>query len=360
MSRALAGRPALRQVFSASYPSRRSRFLSQTAASWRDEEPPGASPKINPLTTVFQPGAPPVESRKDTRDELYASSLHNLSPYDSDITGQSSWQSDSDYSKVAGTLYASSQTAGYDFSKPEQSQSTSGYRTGAGSAIYNSDLYPLKPDSARSSSEWSRNLNSSLYGQRQPTMAAKDVQTTNEENKRISEGLFGARQTVNSRAGRSDPAHYDAFESLRRSTPVDTKVLDNPLEQSVDEPPPSVEPHHLHVYAHKHNCHITLTRPNRDPIISLSCGNIGFLKANRGLFDSAYSLAKYVFERLMQKNIKINALELVLRGYGEGRQAMLKLLLSPDGAFLRHKITRVSDSTRLKFGGCRSPGRRRV
>ncbi|RDA87429.1 hypothetical protein CP532_2806 [Ophiocordyceps camponoti-leonardi (nom. inval.)] len=276
------------------------------------------------------------------------------------MASQSNQQSASDYSKIAGTLYASSQPADYDFSKPDKAQPTSSRRTGAGSSLYNPDLLSPKSDKAQPSFERSKKFGGSLHGQPKSTMAARDVQTTNEMNKRISEGLFGARQTATSRPGRSDPAHFDAFESLRRSTPVDTKVLDNPQEQSVDEPPPSMEPHHLHVYAHKHNCHITFTRPNRDPIISLSCGNIGFLKANRGLFDSAYSLAKYVFERLMQKNLKINALELVLRGYGEGRQAMLKLLLSPDGAFFRHKITRVSDSTRLKFGGCRSPGPRRI
>ncbi|RDA92091.1 hypothetical protein CP533_3587 [Ophiocordyceps camponoti-saundersi (nom. inval.)] len=383
MSRALSRRPTLRQVIAPACPPRRSRFLSQTAASWQDKKPP--SGKINPLTTVFQPGAAPVGKKRDTRDELYGPSLHDPSPFAPDYSGQGSELPSFDYSKVAGTLYASSETADYNLSKPDKArsmfeyeinsdpsfhgpdsdllklgkaQSASEYRNSAGSSPYGPDSYLPNPHKAQSSSESSQNSARSLYGQPQPTMTAMDVQAMNESNKRVSESLFGARQTM--RTGRSDPAHYEAFDSLRRSTPVDTKVLDNPQEQPLDEPPPSLEPHHLHVYAHKHNCHITFSRPNRDPIISVSCGNIGFRKANRGLFDSAYSLARYVFERLMQKNLTINTLELVLRGYGEGREAIIKLLLSPDGAFFRNKIVRISDSTRLKFGGCRSPGPRRI
>ena len=125
------------------------------------------------------------------------------------------------------------------------------------------------------------------------------------------------------------------------------------------EPDP---PHHLHVYATKHNTHLTLTRPDRNPIISVSTGNIGFRKAGRGTYDAAYQLGAYVMGRIQEQGLltKIERLELVLRGFGPGREAVTKVLLGSEGMGLRHSIVKVTDSTRLKFGGTRSPKPRRL
>lgn len=125
------------------------------------------------------------------------------------------------------------------------------------------------------------------------------------------------------------------------------------------EPDP---PHHLHVYATKHNTHLTLTRPDRNPIISVSTGNLGFRKAGRGTYDAAYQLGAYVMGRIQEQGLmtKINRLELVLRGFGPGREAVTKVLLGSEGMGLRPRIVKVTDSTRLKFGGTRSPKPRRL
>lgn len=123
-----------------------------------------------------------------------------------------------------------------------------------------------------------------------------------------------------------------------------------------------MKPHHFHIYATKHNTHINLTNPNRDSIISLSAGNIGFRKAARGTYDAAYQLAAYVLGRIYEEGLlaKIGKLEVVLRGFGVGREAVTKALLGAEGRLLRKKITQVSDSTRLKFGGTRSRKPRRL
>lgn len=124
----------------------------------------------------------------------------------------------------------------------------------------------------------------------------------------------------------------------------------------------STEPYHFHIYSHKHNTHITLTKPNRDALLSLSCGNLGFKKSGRKHYDSAYQLGAYVIDKMHQKGYanKINKLEVVLRGFGPGREAVVKVLMGNEGKLLRPKITRVSDSTRLKFGGTRSKKIRRL
>lgn len=125
---------------------------------------------------------------------------------------------------------------------------------------------------------------------------------------------------------------------------------------------PMHEPFHFHVYAHKHNTHITVTKPNRGAILSLSAGNIGFKKSKRGTYDAAYQLCAHVLDKLNQGgwHRKINALEVVLRGFGAGREAATKVLLGNEGRLLRPHIKKVSDGTKLKFGGTRSPRPRRL
>ncbi|KAF2791781.1 mitochondrial ribosomal protein-like protein subunit S18 [Melanomma pulvis-pyrius CBS 109.77] len=122
------------------------------------------------------------------------------------------------------------------------------------------------------------------------------------------------------------------------------------------------ERHHLHVYAHKHNTHITLTKPNRDSLISVSCGNIGFKKAGRGTYDAAYQLAAFVMSRIQDKGLlpQIQKLEVVYRGFGPGREAVTKAILGSEGKKIRPLIVKLSDSTRLKFGGTRSKKPRRL
>lgn len=120
--------------------------------------------------------------------------------------------------------------------------------------------------------------------------------------------------------------------------------------------------HKLHVYSTKHNTHITLAKPNNDSLISVSCGNIGFRKAGRGTYDAAYQLAAFVMSRIQDKGLlpQISRIELIYRGFGPGREAVTKAILSSEGKRIRPLITHLSDSTRLKFGGVRSKKPRRL
>lgn len=66
--------------------------------------------------------------------------------------------------------------------------------------------------------------------------------------------------------------------------------------------------------------------------------------------------------RIIQRGLlrEIQALELVLRDFGPGREAFTKILMGQEGKALRGRIVRVMDATRLKFGGTRSPRPRRL
>lgn len=56
----------------------------------------------------------------------------------------------------------------------------------------------------------------------------------------------------------------------------------------------------------------------------------------------------------------IMALEVILKGFGKGREAVTKALLGAEGRYLRDRITYVSDDTKLKFGGCKGSNPRRL
>lgn len=131
---------------------------------------------------------------------------------------------------------------------------------------------------------------------------------------------------------------------------------------ALKENEPDPEPYHFHVYAHKHNTHVTVTKPNREPIVSLSCGNLGFKKSHRKTYDAAYQLGAYVVDKLQQQGLHnvIGKMEVCLRGFGQGREAVTKVLMGTEGSLLRDKVSKVSDSTRLKFGGTRSKRPRRL
>lgn len=155
----------------------------------------------------------------------------------------------------------------------------------------------------------------------------------------------------------------ETVAKARNAAPPSFGEGDNLAEQvGFEKETDNNQPYHFHIYSHKHNTHVTVTKPNRDAIISVSCGNLGFKKSNRKHYDSAYQLGAYVIDKLHQGgwHKKIKSLEVVLRGYGAGREAVTKILLGSQGKLLRNSIIRVADATRLKFGGTRSPKPRRL
>ncbi|EMF17274.1 translational machinery component [Sphaerulina musiva SO2202] len=121
------------------------------------------------------------------------------------------------------------------------------------------------------------------------------------------------------------------------------------------------QPHRLHIYATKHNTHLTFNKMV-DVLLSISCGNIGFKKAGRGSYDAAYQLAAFALKQMQEKGMlrDMHRLEVVLRGFGAGREAVTKVILGSEGRFIRNRIISVVDATRLKQGGPRGKKPRRL
>lgn len=176
-----------------------------------------------------------------------------------------------------------------------------------------------------------------------------------------------ARSTAQTVMGRAvnDPKQL-AIDAATRSGDLFNLVLNNEQqereERERERQEEEEEPYHFHILSHKHNTHVTVTKPNRDAILSLSCGNLGFRKSQRKSYDAAYQLGAYTIDKLLQQgwHHKIKKMEVCLRGFGQGREAVTKVLLGNEGKLLVNRIVQVSDTTRLKFGGTRSKNARRL
>lgn len=120
--------------------------------------------------------------------------------------------------------------------------------------------------------------------------------------------------------------------------------------------------HHLHIFSHRRNTILTLTRPNGSPLMSMGTGMLGYRKARRGGYDPGFQLTAHFLGQIQERGLllDIKALEVVFRGFHHGRQAFVKALLGNEGKNIRGLVTQVSDATRIKFGGTRSPRVRRL
>jgi small subunit ribosomal protein S11 len=94
--------------------------------------------------------------------------------------------------------------------------------------------------------------------------------------------------------------------------------------------------------------------------ISLSTGQLGFRKSARGEYEAAFQTSAKMFALMKERGFLDNQVQLVVKNFGKGREAFFDALKGKEGTEIRNKITRLSDNTKLKFGGTRSPSIRRL
>jgi small subunit ribosomal protein S11 len=132
-------------------------------------------------------------------------------------------------------------------------------------------------------------------------------------------------------------------------------------------PPPSRnvygarrEPHRLHVLSTRNNTIVTLTTSAGDVLARTSPGALGFRNAARSSYDAAYRVAIHMFERIEADRVgwQLARLEIIWNGFGQGREAVYRAILSAEGGQIRNLVTRMSDNTPIKVGGTRPKKRR--
>ncbi|KAF9930921.1 hypothetical protein BGZ65_005125 [Modicella reniformis] len=104
------------------------------------------------------------------------------------------------------------------------------------------------------------------------------------------------------------------------------------------------------------NTILTLTDSNGDPITTQSAGSAGLKKAARAGPEAGYQAMTKLIEKVEEKNVHIQTLHVLMRGFGSGRDTAFKAIR----AKTNWDIRRITDSTPIPFNGCRPPKARRL
>ncbi|KAI3626113.1 hypothetical protein CBS9595_001474 [Malassezia furfur] len=128
-------------------------------------------------------------------------------------------------------------------------------------------------------------------------------------------------------------------------------------------PPPPREsnaPHRLHVQSTRNNTIVTLTMPTGEPLANASGGTVGFKKAGRSGYEAGYRAALRVFSRISENQARwrINSIEVLWNGFGQGREAVFRAIMASEGEQVRNMIKVMTDKTPIKIGGVRPKKRR--
>ncbi|KAI9243811.1 hypothetical protein BDA99DRAFT_529775 [Phascolomyces articulosus] len=148
----------------------------------------------------------------------------------------------------------------------------------------------------------------------------------------------------------SDSMQREKQKSTQKSSDFDISVLTEHLSHVTQEF------HQLHINASPNNTIITLTRPNGSPLITTSGGSAGFKKAARSGYEAAHQAAMQLLEKKQAKNLQVSNIHIILKGFGAGRDAAFRALISGD----KWTVKRLTDATPVPFGGCRPKKARRL
>ncbi|CAG8768162.1 643_t:CDS:2, partial [Gigaspora rosea] len=109
---------------------------------------------------------------------------------------------------------------------------------------------------------------------------------------------------------------------------------------------PSEELYRIHIHASYNNTIISLTNSRKDVLINSSGGLVGFKKAQRGGYEAAHQAAIDLVKKVKEKGIKIKNVEVLIKGFGPGRDAAFKAIASSENPWT---IKRITDSTPLTY-----------
>jgi len=86
-----------------------------------------------------------------------------------------------------------------------------------------------------------------------------------------------------------------------------------------------------------------------------SGGSCGFKKSNRSGYEAGYQCAVRLFKKIEQKyREKPFEIDLFYKGFGDGREALYKALMTSEGEAVRPLIRSMTDRTAIKIGGTRA------
>lgn len=112
----------------------------------------------------------------------------------------------------------------------------------------------------------------------------------------------------------------------------------------------------LHCQSSPNNTMTTLTDADGATIAWFSGGSCGFKKGNRSTYEAGYQCAVRVFQKIEQlaSNDGSIKVDMLFKGFGQGREALKGALLSTEGERIRPLISSITDRTPIKIGGTRA------
>lgn len=162
-------------------------------------------------------------------------------------------------------------------------------------------------------------------------------------------------------------AAADGAERVSLESAVEFSMPGFTAEQPASEPvapaPKSREanaPHRMHVQSTRNNTIVTLTTPTGEPLANASGGTVGFKKAGRSGYEAGYRSALRVFSRIAENQARwrINSIEVLWNGFGQGREAVFRAMMASEGEQVRNLVKVMTDKTPIKVGGVRPKKRR--
>lgn len=160
------------------------------------------------------------------------------------------------------------------------------------------------------------------------------------------------------------------FASITTATPYDGPPVPptwSPFSQPQptnpsSKGPPEINQFNLHVHSTRNNTIVTFTNQDKNPIACWSGGTCGFKKVNRASYEAGYQCTVRAFEKILSYREEVGpfSLEIVFKGFGQGRDAMQKALLASEGEKIRPFVSRLTDKTPVKIGGTRAKKARRL
>lgn len=122
--------------------------------------------------------------------------------------------------------------------------------------------------------------------------------------------------------------------------------------------------HRLYVKSGPNNTQIVITNERGNPISKSgwSGGSVGFKGSKKGDYEAGYQCVVRAFKRLEDLQVKIPTLkvEILFKGFGDGRDAVYNALMTSEGEMVRPMVNRLTDQTPIKIGGTRAKKARRL
>ncbi|KAF5388271.1 hypothetical protein D9615_000175 [Tricholomella constricta] len=117
----------------------------------------------------------------------------------------------------------------------------------------------------------------------------------------------------------------------------------------------------LYCQSTRNNTITTLMTDKYTPLASFTGGSCGFKKVNRSSYEAGYQCAVHMFKHIADlAQTRDFQIDLYFKGFGQGRDAMHRALLTTEGENVRPLVVSITDRTPIKIGGTRAKKMRRL